>query len=116
MCVKWTEDMVKWMKEEGWGLHLRPKQEVRHPVSWGSHVRMWPSSALSLKASAPSVHPAGHGPRRARRHPDTYGHTKVLSPRPTHPFLSLTVIAVARVDTGGTHSVGVAHWAGGGPC
>lgn len=67
------------MGEEGWRLRLRPKQDVWDPESWGSHVRMWPSSALPLQDSAPSVLPAGRGPRRARRHPDTYGHTKVLA-------------------------------------
>lgn len=46
-----------------WGEGFRPEQEVWDPESWGSHVRMWPSSALPWQASAPSVLPAGRPAR-----------------------------------------------------
>lgn len=70
-------------EEGGGGCQSRLEQEVWDPESWGSHVRMWPSSALPWQASAPSALPAGRPPFPATKtHMDTQRCTLSLPPSP----------------------------------
>lgn len=77
----WVPASPAWPGRRGRGCQSRLEQEVWDPESWGSHVRMWPSSALPWQASAPSALPAGRPSFPATKtHMDTQRCTLSLPP------------------------------------